>query len=68
MIHNAGIALGDTKFESVDGFELSFATNALGPMFMNFLFADLLKRSKPARIVYVSSGFYTSGTVMWNDL
>jgi NAD(P)-dependent dehydrogenase (short-subunit alcohol dehydrogenase family) len=54
LINNAGIALLK-KQTSVDGYELTFATNYLGPFLLTNLLLDVLKASAPARIVTVSS-------------
>jgi NAD(P)-dependent dehydrogenase (short-subunit alcohol dehydrogenase family) len=54
LINNAGIALFK-KQTSVDGHELTFATNYLGPFLLTNLLLEVLKVSAPARIVTVSS-------------
>jgi NAD(P)-dependent dehydrogenase (short-subunit alcohol dehydrogenase family) len=55
LINNAGALLSE-RGSSVDGFELSFATNVLGPFLLTGLLVPLLKASAPSRIVNVSSG------------
>lgn len=55
LINNAGVLLSRRRF-SVDGIELSFATNVLGPFLLTNLLIPLMKRSAPARIIFVSSG------------
>jgi dehydrogenase/reductase SDR family protein 12 len=55
LINNAGILLSERQ-PSVDGFELSFATNVLGPFLLTNLLTPLLARSAPARVIFVSSG------------
>jgi NAD(P)-dependent dehydrogenase (short-subunit alcohol dehydrogenase family) len=55
LINNAGVLLSK-QGTSVDGFELSFATNVLGPFLLTGLLVPLLKASAPSRIVNVSSG------------
>jgi len=55
LINNAG-ALVSERGASVDGFELSFATNVLGPFLLTNLLIPPLKASAPSRIVNVSSG------------
>jgi NAD(P)-dependent dehydrogenase (short-subunit alcohol dehydrogenase family) len=60
LIHNAGVYAGAlNKFVSVDGIELTMATNHYGPFLMTHLLIDLLKKSAPARIVVVSSKAHT---------
>lgn len=55
LINNAGILLSEREL-SVDGFELSFATNVLGPFLLNSLLVPLLEAGAPSRIINVSSG------------
>lgn len=54
LVNNAGI-MTDKRRESVDGFELTFATNYLAQFLLTNLLLDLLKASAPSRIVNVSS-------------
>jgi NAD(P)-dependent dehydrogenase (short-subunit alcohol dehydrogenase family) len=55
LINNAGALLPE-RATSVDGYELSFATNVLGPFLLTNLLVPRLKASAPSRIVNVSSG------------
>jgi NAD(P)-dependent dehydrogenase (short-subunit alcohol dehydrogenase family) len=55
LINNAGVLLPERQL-SVDGFELSFATNVLGPFLLTNLLTPLLSRRAPARVIFVSSG------------
>jgi len=59
LVNNAGV-LSDRRTTSPDGFELTFATNVLGPFVLTGLLVPVLERlapaSRPARIVNVSSG------------
>jgi dehydrogenase/reductase SDR family protein 12 len=55
LINNAGVLLSERE-HSVDGFELSFATNVLGPYLLTSLLMPLLEANAPSRIVNVSSG------------
>jgi NAD(P)-dependent dehydrogenase (short-subunit alcohol dehydrogenase family) len=55
LINNAGVLL-DERQESVDGIELTLATNIVGPFLLTRLLIPLLKQSAPARIIVVSSG------------
>ncbi len=54
LVHCAGI-YGSEKRRSVDGIELTWATNVLGYYLPTVLLADLLVASAPARIVTVAS-------------
>jgi dehydrogenase/reductase SDR family protein 12 len=59
LIHNAGV-LPHERRESVDGIELTFATNVLGPYLLTELLAERLRASAPARVLVVTSaGMYT---------
>lgn len=55
LVNNAG-TLTSERTLSVDGIELTFATNVLGPFLLTNLLMPLLEKSKPARIINVSSG------------
>ena len=54
LINNAGVLLSQRQF-SVDGVEMTFATNVLGPFLLTNLLIPLMKRSAPSRIIFVSS-------------
>ncbi|XP_059468766.1 retinol dehydrogenase 14 [Neocloeon triangulifer] len=58
LIHNAGCADTFNKKVSPDGIELTLATNHYGPFLLTHLLIDLLKKSKPSRIVVVASSLY----------
>lgn len=55
IIHNAGYAGVLTKLVSVDGIEMTMATNHYGSFLLTHLLIDLLKKSGPSRIVIVAS-------------
>jgi NAD(P)-dependent dehydrogenase (short-subunit alcohol dehydrogenase family) len=55
LINNAGVLLSERE-QSADGFELSFATNVLGPFLLTGLLIPLLEAGAPSRIINVSSG------------
>ena len=58
LINNAAGNRGTLpKINSVDGIELTFATNVLGYFLLTQELLDVLKRSAPARIVNVASTF-----------
>ncbi|XP_011502919.1 PREDICTED: retinol dehydrogenase 14 [Ceratosolen solmsi marchali] len=58
LIHNAGTAETFSKKISIDGIEMTMATNHYGPFLLTHLLIDLLKRSAPSRIVVVASSLY----------
>jgi dehydrogenase/reductase SDR family member 12 len=55
LVHNAGV-LPLERQETGEGFELTFATNVLGPHLLTRLLREQLVASAPARVVFVSSG------------
>jgi len=65
LVNNAGIYLPERR-ESVDGIELTFATNVLGYFLLSNLLIELLKSSAPSRIIHVVSSF--AGRLNLNDL
>jgi NAD(P)-dependent dehydrogenase (short-subunit alcohol dehydrogenase family) len=54
LINNAG-AFFHRRQESVDGIEMTWALNVLGPFLLTRLLVDRLKASAPARVLYLSS-------------
>lgn len=68
LIHNAGMALAFKGAQSEDGIELTMATNHYGPYLLTHLLIDLLKKSKPSRIVIVASELYRFASVNLNNL
>ncbi len=67
LVNNAGALAGERTL-SVDGIELTFATNVLGPFLLTNLLVPLLERSRPARIVNVSSGGMYTQRIHLDDL
>jgi NAD(P)-dependent dehydrogenase (short-subunit alcohol dehydrogenase family) len=67
LVNNAGV-LASERTLSVDGIELTFATNVVGPFLLTNLLIGLLERSAPARIVNVSSGGMYTQRVHLDDL
>lgn len=68
LIHNAGYANTFDKAVSIDGIELTMATNHYGPFLLTHLLIDILKKSAPARIVVVASSFYRLASVNLSNL
>jgi NAD(P)-dependent dehydrogenase (short-subunit alcohol dehydrogenase family) len=60
LINNAG-ARFDTYQESVDGIELTFATNHLGHFLLTRLLLESLRQAPAARVITVSSSAHASG-------
>ena len=67
LVNNAG-AMARERTLSVDGIELTFATNVLGPFLLTNLLVPLLEKSRPARIVNVSSGGMYTQRIHLDDL
>lgn len=58
LVNNAGVnRAGQPRQNSVDGIELTFATNVLGYYLLTWELLGLLKANAPARIVNVASSF-----------
>jgi NAD(P)-dependent dehydrogenase (short-subunit alcohol dehydrogenase family) len=56
LVNNAGVWFTDRK-ESVEGREMTFATNVLGPYVLTNSLLDALRAGAPARVVNVVSSF-----------
>jgi dehydrogenase/reductase SDR family member 12 len=67
LINNAGDAFSRREL-SVDGVELTFATNVLGAFVLTNALIPLLQSSTPARIINVSSGGMYLAKLDRNDL
>lgn len=68
LVHNAGMALNYRGQQSIDGIELTMATNHYGPFLLTHLLIDLLKKTAPSRIVIVASSLYKLASVNLNNL
>lgn len=66
LINNAGVASVRRK-ESVDGFELTFATNHLGPFLLTNLLLPSIEQTQ-GRIVNVASVAHAMGQMHFDDL
>lgn len=67
LINNAGSRFSDYQ-KSVDGIELTFATNHLGHFLLTNLLLDLFKQSNSARIINVSSAVHGGNKMEIDDL
>ena len=60
LINNAGV-MATPESKTAQGFELQVGTNHVGHFALTTALLPVLERSKPARIVLVSSGLHTRG-------
>ncbi|WP_433683406.1 SDR family oxidoreductase [Nocardia sp. CA-119907] len=67
LANNAG-GYHQTRTETEDGIEATFATNHLGGFLLTELLTDLLVRSAPARILFTSSVMHFGATLDFDDL
>ena len=67
LVNNAGIA--GTRALSADGFDLTYATNHIGPFLLTVLLIPRLREARQGRIVNVSSvGHMKARAVDWTGL
>lgn len=67
IINNAGLVLPRKSF-SVDGIEMTLATNYLAPFLLTNLLITLLKKSASPRIINISSAIHKWAKIDLNDL
>ncbi len=67
LVHNAGVMPAERTF-TAEGFELTFATNVIGPFLLTKLLLPALRRGAPSRIINVSSGGMYSQRLDADDL
>ncbi len=67
LVNNAG-GFWATRHVTADGLEHTFAVNHLAGFLLTNLLLDRLKASAPARVVTVSSGAHSMGTIDFDDL
>ncbi|GAA4500468.1 SDR family oxidoreductase [Hymenobacter ginsengisoli] len=68
LVNNAGLMFGAKRELSADGYEMTLATNHLGPFLLTSLLLDLLQKSPAARIVNVASMAYRFSKPTLDDL
>ena len=68
LVNNAGLMFGAERQVSADGYEMTLATNHLGPFLLTSLLLDLLQKSSAARIVNVASMAYRFSKPTLTDL
>lgn len=67
LLNNAG-GVFDTRFETAEGLEMTFALNHMSYFLLTELLLDTLKASAPARIVSVASEAQVAGRLTFDDL
>jgi len=68
LVNNAGIT-ESVRRESADGYEMTMATNFLGPFLLTNLLLDKLRASTPARIINISSDAHNMAQGLdWDDI
>lgn len=67
LINNAGVMTPPKRFETVDGFELQFGSNFLGPFALTNLVLPLLLRADAPRVTTMSSGMANFGRINFDD-
>ena len=67
LINNAGIMTAKRNV-CVDGHEMNFAVNHLGPFLLTNLLLDFLKKSAPSRIINVGSAAHRFAKIDFDDL
>ncbi|XP_049519019.1 retinol dehydrogenase 12 [Dermacentor silvarum] len=68
LILNAGMMSPPNREETEDGFEATFQANHLGHFLLTHLLLDLLKKSKPSRVVVVGSCGQVAGRLNTENL
>ena len=67
LVNNGGMMTGKPEL-SIDGIEIMFATNHLGPFLLTRLLLERIRQSTPARIVNVASSYHTYGKLDLDDV
>uniref|UniRef100_A0A336MIS2 CSON015388 protein n=1 Tax=Culicoides sonorensis TaxID=179676 RepID=A0A336MIS2_CULSO len=68
LIHNAGYGNAFDKQVSVDGIEMTMATNHYGPFLLTHLLMPILKKTQNPRIVVVASDLYKFAKINLKNL
>ncbi len=68
LVNNAGVMAPPKRFETVDGFELQFGTNFLGPFALTNLLLPSLLRAEAPRVTTMSSLAAMGGRIRFRDL
>ncbi len=67
LVNNASVLTHEREL-SIDGIELTFATNVLGPFLLTDALRPVLEQSAPARVINVSSGGMYTQRIRVEDL
>src|SRR5205823_3194439 len=68
LINNAGVMAPPTRMTTVDGFELQFGSNFLGPFALTVRLLLLLLAAPNPRVATMSSGTASYGRIRFDDL
>ncbi|XP_022251724.1 retinol dehydrogenase 11-like [Limulus polyphemus] len=68
LINNAGVFALPERTLTVDGYEMTFATNHLGHFLLTNLLLEMLMKCAPSRIITVSSASYRLGIINFDNL
>ncbi|GGL98996.1 SDR family oxidoreductase [Nakamurella endophytica] len=68
LVNNAGVMAPSRRFETVDGFELQFGSNFLGPFALTVRLLPLLLAATAPRVVTMSSGTANFARIRFDDL
>ena len=68
LINNAGVMAPPTRMTTVDGFELQFGSNFLGPFALTVRLLPLLLAAPKPRVATMSSGTASYGRIRFDDL
>src|SRR5580704_2804080 len=68
LINNAGVMAPPTRMTTVDGFELQFGSNFLGPFALTVRLLPLLLAAPNPRVAIMSSGAASYGRIHLDDL
>ncbi|MCI0157318.1 SDR family oxidoreductase [Leifsonia shinshuensis] len=68
LVNNAGVMIPPARIETVDGYELQFQSNFLGPFLLTNLLLPRLLQSTAPRVATMSSGAADIGSIHFGDL
>jgi NAD(P)-dependent dehydrogenase (short-subunit alcohol dehydrogenase family) len=68
LVNNAGVMMPPKRMTTVDGFELQFGSNFLGPFALTLRLLPLLLAAPLSRVATMSSGVASFGRVRFDDM